>query len=137
MFLLPSEVYHRFEQRTGNKQSQLLQEIRWVLSEEGKYQNTDIRGDGQVVVVNFNTIPVEVVPAFECTDGSLIICDTKNEGQYKTADPAAELKALNHSDAKWNGNTRALARVMKKWQQYREVKGLKAFSARTIGDRVP
>ena len=31
IFLLPIEVYHRFEQRTGNKQSQLLQEVKSAL----------------------------------------------------------------------------------------------------------
>jgi hypothetical protein len=125
MFILPNEVYFRFQQRSGNIQSQLLQELREVLSLT--YSDTEMSGDRQVVVVKFGTIPVEVVPAFRCSDGSLIICDTKNDGRYKAADPVAELAALDASDTRWNGNTRALARMMKKWQQEREVKGLKAF----------
>jgi hypothetical protein len=127
MFLLPAEVYFRFEERSGNKQSQLLQEVRGVLSDQGKYQNTDINGDRQVVVVNFDSIPVEILLAFTCQDGSIIICDTKHGGYYKAADPAAELADLHASDRKWNGNTCALARMGKKWLQNRDVQGLKAF----------
>jgi len=127
LFLLPAEVYFNYEGRSGNKQSQLLQEVRGVLSDQGKYQNTEINGDRQVVVVNFDSIPVEILLAFTCRDGSMIICDTKHGGYYKTADPVAELADLEASDTKWNGNTRALAVMGKKWLENRNVKGLKAF----------
>lgn len=83
LFLLPGEVYWRFNKRAGNRQSQLLQEIRAVLAVT--YPQTRMRGDGQVVVVPFHTIPVEICPGFRCTDGSIIICDTNNEGRYKTS----------------------------------------------------
>jgi Second Messenger Oligonucleotide or Dinucleotide Synthetase domain len=127
LFLLPAEVYFNYEGRIGNKQSQLLQEVRGVLSNQGKYQNTEINGDRQVVVVNFDSIPVEILLAFTCRDGSLIICDTKHGGYYKLADPVAELADLEASDTKWNGNTRALAVMGKKWLEVRNVKSLKAF----------
>jgi hypothetical protein len=127
LFLMPAEVYFNYEQRSGNKQSQLLQEVRGVLADQGKYQNTEINGDRQVVVVNFDSIPVEILLAFTCDDGRLIICDTKRGGYYKVADPVAEMADLDASDTKWNGNTRALALMGKKWLQNREVKGLKAF----------
>src|SRR6267143_5088735 len=61
-FVLPSNVYYRFEERAGNKQSALLQELKEKLLE--KYPQTDMRGDGQVVMVKFNTLMVEIVPAF-------------------------------------------------------------------------
>jgi hypothetical protein len=64
LYLPPVDVYHQFERRSGNKQSQLLQELAGVLRET--YPQTTIRGDGQVVVVGFNTYRIEVAPAFRC-----------------------------------------------------------------------
>jgi hypothetical protein len=125
LFILPNEVWQRFEGRTGNKQSQLLQEIRGVLANTYG-QTTDIRGDGQVVVVPFGKIPVEVVPAFRCADGRLIICDTNNGGSYKYADPLAEIADLVAADGAHNDNARRLTRIMKKWQQFCDVP-IKAF----------
>jgi Second Messenger Oligonucleotide or Dinucleotide Synthetase domain len=115
LFLLPPLIYHQFQERSGNRQSQLLQEVKDVLART--YSQTTIRGDGQVVVVPFNTTPVEIAPGFRCTDGSIIVCDTNNGGRYKTSTAEAELAALNASDTRWNGNTRALARMMKRWQR--------------------
>ena len=48
MFVLPFEVYQRFEQRPGNKQSQLLQEVKGVLARN--YPATEMRGDGVLFV---------------------------------------------------------------------------------------
>jgi len=115
LFLLPPSIYHQFQQRSGNRQSQLLQEVKDVLART--YSQTTIRGDGQVVVVPFNATPVEIAPGFRCTDGSIIVCDTNNGGRYKTLTAEAELADLNSSDTRWNGNTRALARMMKGWQR--------------------
>jgi hypothetical protein len=115
LFLLPPSIYHQFQQRSGNRQSQLLQEVKDVLART--YSQTTMRGDGQVVVVPFNTTPVEIAPGFRCTDGSIIVCDTNNGGRYKTSTAEAELADLNASDTRWNGNTRALARLMKRWQR--------------------
>lgn len=127
LFILPSNVYWDFQRRSGNKQSQLLQDVRSVLADVGRYRNTEMRGDGQVVIVKFDSIWVEVVPAFRCSDGELIVCDTANGGRYKLTDPGAELATLDGSDARWHGNTRALTRMLKRWQDYRSVAGLKSF----------
>lgn len=42
LFLLPPTVYDRYKSRSGNVQSQLLQEVRAVLQE--RYPSTNIRG---------------------------------------------------------------------------------------------
>lgn len=115
LFLLPSAVYWRFQERSGNKQSQLLQEVRGVLTET--YPQTKMRGDGQVVVVPFNTTTIEVSPGFRCTDGTIIICDANEDGKYKTSTSEAELNNITTYDSLWNGNVRALIRIMKQWQQ--------------------
>ena len=124
LFLLPSDAYWRFQERTGNRQSQLLQEIKEVLA--ATYSATTMRGDGQVVVVPFDTIPVEISPGFRCQDGSIIVCDTNEGGRYITSTAEAELTDLTAADAACNGNARPLARLAKSWQRERDVP-LKSF----------
>jgi len=119
MFCLPWEVYFRFEERAGNRQSQLLQELRSVLLRT--YSTSAMRGDGQAVVVQFARMPVEVVPAFALNNGQYLIADTKHEGSWRHSDPAAELAALNRSDAATGGATRRLVRMAKQWQRYCDV----------------
>ena len=124
LFIMPYEVYQRFENRIGNRQSQMLQEVRANL--KGTYPRTDIRGDGQVVIVNVDGVTIEVVPAILLQDGRYWICDTNNEGRYKLADPASELKALQTADTVCKGNARQLTRLLKKWQIENKVP-IKAF----------
>lgn len=123
-FVLPSEVYHRFESVQGNKQSALLQEVRRIL--QATYPNTVLRGDGQVVVVAFNRMSVEVVPAFLLQGGQYWICDTHNGGQYKTSDPKSELAHIATINDAYSGNLRAIIMMMKAWQEYCNVP-LKTF----------
>ncbi len=114
MFVLPYDVWLRYQQRSGNKQSALLQEVKAKL---GKYYpHTDIRGDGQVVVVPFASYCVEVVPAFKLTSGKYWICDTHFGGSYTVTDPIAERTALDDADKASGGNTRDLIRMLKCWQ---------------------
>ena len=124
LFVLPNDVYYRYQNRTGNKQSQLLQEVKNVLAQT--YPQTKMRGDGQVVVVPFNTMPVEIALGFRCTDGSIIVCDANNQGRYISSSAELEESALVISDSKYNGNTRALIRMMKAWQTEKNVP-LKSF----------
>jgi tRNA nucleotidyltransferase (CCA-adding enzyme) len=93
LFVLPVDVYHRFQTYTGNKQSALLQEVKGVL--ENTYPSTEMRGDGQVVMVRFNTVNVEVAPGFALQNGQYWICDTNNGGRYKATAPKAEIDHIN------------------------------------------
>lgn len=116
MFVLPVSAYFRFERRPGNRQSQLLQEVKDVLSVT--YPNTQLRGDGQVVVVGFaNGHGVEVVPAFALENGQFQTCDTNDGGSYKVSDPRAEQSWINVLDVQTTGNTRNLIRLIKCWQR--------------------
>lgn len=124
LFLLPSAVYWRFEARTGNRQSQLLQEVKGVLA--CTYSRTSLRGDGQVVVVPFEDIPVEVSVEFRCQDGNIIVCDTNDEGRYRISTAAAEFASLSATDSSYGGKARALARMLKCWQRVADVP-LKSF----------
>jgi hypothetical protein len=116
LFSLPKSVYDRYQWRLGNKQSQLLQEVKDVLGET--YSLTAVRGDGPVVVVPFTSYAVEVVPAFLLDNGQYWICNTKNGGVYENFDPNAESKNISDSDTATSGNTRHLVRMMKCWQGY-------------------
>lgn len=116
LFVLPWDVYHRFEERVGNRQSQLLQEVKAVLG--ATYTESDMGGDGQVVVVRFASMPVEVVPAFAFSDGQFWICDTNDGGSYRLTDPRAEISELDSSDQLNRGVTRHLIRMMKQWQRH-------------------
>lgn len=124
LFLLPPTVYHQYQNRTGNRQSQLLQEVKGVLATS--YSQTTMRGDGQVVVVPFNTTPIEIALGFRCQNGSIIVCDANGGGRYTTSTAEAEAVDLATSDTTYNGNARVLARMMKQWQRERNVP-LKSF----------
>lgn len=89
-FLLPVAVYHRFQAYVWARQSALLQEVKGRLAVT--YHETDLSGDGQVVVVNFGSYSVEVVPAFALTThGHYWICDTHNGGSYEETAPWDEV----------------------------------------------
>ena len=113
-FLLPPDVYYRFQNYAGNRQSALLQEVKSVLSRT--YPNTDMRGDGQVVLVRFDSYAVEVVPAFVLDNGRYWICDTNGGGSYKETNPWAEVSHIETVDAANNRNLRPLIRMLKAWQ---------------------
>lgn len=123
-FVLPDSVRQRIESVQGNKQSYLLQEIRHVL--QRTYPNTSLRGDGQVVVVGFTRMSVEIVPAFRLWCGQYSICDTHEGGRYKTADPQAELAHIATTNIIFKRNLLPLVMMMKAWQTYCNVP-LKSF----------
>lgn len=77
-----------------------------------------MRGDGQVVMVQFDSYAVEVVPAFALDGGGYWICDTNGGGRYKKTHPDAEIAAVRVSNEASNNNTRDLIRMMKCWQAY-------------------
>ena len=109
-------MYQRFESAKGNKQSALLQEVKRVL--QRTYPNTDLRGDGQVVVVGFYRMSVEVVPAFALQNGQYLTCDTHAGGRYKIADPNAEIRHIRALDNSYSNNLRPLIMMMKAWRSY-------------------
>jgi hypothetical protein len=116
LFCLPRAVYDKYQAVSWprNRQSELLQEIKRVLS--ANYTTTRMRGDGQVVLVGFTTYAVEVVPAFDQGGGAYLICDTNNGGSYKSVRPYSEQEAVRTSSERTKGNTRSLIRMMKAWQ---------------------
>lgn len=114
---LPTEEYHRIEAYAGNKQSALLQEVKSSLGDT--YWQTDMRGDGQVVVVNFNTIKVEIVPVFRWDDaGAWLMPDTNGGGRWRMVYPNAEGATLDNADMVANRNCRPLIQIVKAWKYH-------------------
>lgn len=128
-FALPVEVYNRIEQVTGNKQSALIQEVKRVLQVD--YPQTDMRGDGQVVMVQFNSILVEVLPCFQRVDGKYIICDTNGGGSWKVVDPKAEIAFIEDGDLLTARNLRVIIRMLKIWKRECNVP-LKSYMLETL-----
>jgi hypothetical protein len=75
-----------------------------------------MRGDGQVVVVEFNRMSVEVAPAFRLQNGQYWTCDTNNGGNYVLSDPIAEINHITEIDLQCNANLRPLIMFAKAWQ---------------------
>jgi len=114
IFVMPPSEYKRYDEYRGNGQSQLLQDIKKVLLE--KYPNTDIRGDGQVVQVNFVSYNVEVVPGFRLKNGNYRIPDTHDGGGWKETSPKTEMENITNSNKLTNGNTVKLIKMIKAWK---------------------
>lgn len=114
-FVLPPSVYHRLQSYAWNRQSALLQEVKAVLAQT--YPDTDMSGDGQIVLVKFASYNVEVVPAFELQTGGYWICDTKNGGSYRYTNPRPEVAHIDAVDKANNANLRPLIRMLKAWQK--------------------
>jgi len=125
MFVLPPAEYNRYNNLLGNKQSQLLQDVKQILLKT--YSTTKMRADGQVIVVPFTSYAVEVAPAFLLTSGQYCICDTSLGGKWKTVDPKAESSALVASNKRSSGKTIHLIKMAKVWKYYCNVP-LKSFA---------
>ena len=115
IFVLPNSVKSRFDRYIGNGQSALLQEVKSNIQKT--YWNTDVGGDGQVVVVNFSDgIKFEVVPAFENSDKSYTYPDSNSGGSWKKTNPLPEIQAVAYRDNITNGNMKRLCKMIRAWK---------------------
>ncbi|HAT4331397.1 nucleotide-binding domain-containing protein [Clostridium perfringens] len=114
IFDLPSDKYKQYDDYSGNGQSALLQEVKKVLKE--KYTNTDISGDGQVVVINFKKYTVELVPGFKQSDDRFKYPDTNNGGSWKYTDPLSEISESNKTANDTDNNFIYIANMLRAWK---------------------
>lgn len=115
LFILPRSEFQRFQNRSGYVQSQLLQEVKNVLSDT--FPRTDLRADGQVIKSPFSDFSVEVVPAFLSDDGRYVVCDTNNGGSWKLTDPDAEQLSIQQADSVSLGKATHLIKMLKAWKK--------------------
>lgn len=116
IFKMPDEEFSRYDGREGNGQSDLLQDVKRILKE--KYPKTDIKGDGQAVVISFTNKPytIDLVPAFEQSDGSFKYPDTHKNGTWKTTKPIEEQDACNAADSLTNDNFTRVCNALRVWK---------------------
>ncbi|MGG1638246.1 SMODS domain-containing nucleotidyltransferase [Paenibacillus sp. NRS-1760] len=112
---LPTATYNKFNSYNSNGQSALLQEVKNVLQKT--YDTTHIKGDGQVIALNFNdNINFEIVPGFINNINSYNYPDTNNGGSWKTTDPRKEIEAINSRNTLTNKNLKRLCRMARAWK---------------------
>lgn len=114
LFDLPAEIYKKYDNYESNGQSALIQDVKAVLQE--KYPKTDIRGDGQVVVIEFNKYTVELVPGFRQSDDRFEYPDTHDGGSWKYTDPLSEQEECESCNAKSNGIYYDFCHIIRSWK---------------------
>jgi hypothetical protein len=114
LFDLPNETYKKFDNYESNGQSALLQEVKKYLKE--RYPKTDLRGDGQVVVIDFTNYTVELVPGFKQTDGKFKYPDTNDGGSWKKTDPIPEQDECKSFNTETDGNFINVCHMLRAWK---------------------
>lgn len=111
---LPWSTKTRIDSHTGNKQSNLLTEVKNIILKD--YTSSKISSDGQVVVIDFSDgVKFEIVPAFKYTDGSYCYPDTNNGGSWKSMDPKKEMDTFNARNNVHNKTMKILCRMVRAW----------------------
>lgn len=114
LFDLPESVYKKYDGFESNGQSQLLQDVKFLLKE--RYPNTKIRGDGQVVVIEFTKYTVELVPGFKQSDDTFKYPDTHDGGSWKTTDPLSEQNECHECDSVSGGIYYDFCHMLRSWK---------------------
>jgi hypothetical protein len=81
------------------------------------FPNTDLRGDGQVVLAPFQSYSVEIVPAFIRAAGGYLTAHTENGGTWRLSNPAAEFEVLKQADLETKGKATHLLQMLKAWKR--------------------
>ncbi|WP_043281933.1 nucleotide-binding domain-containing protein [Burkholderia multivorans] len=114
-----------------------------------RYPSTEIKGDGQVVVVQFQKFKVEVLPAFYRKDtNDYLHPDTNNGGSWKVTYPQQEMDAMREMNERTNRNFRHACKMLRSWKNehgapmsgilidtlcYRFFEGCKDFNEKSYG----
>jgi hypothetical protein len=131
IFIMPQEKHNQYADNSSNSQSQLLQDIKKILSE--KYTTSEkIKSWGKVVLIKFSdgTHDVELLPAWENDDKTLTIPNSENGGDWEIWDPRSEIKKIEDQDSKTD-KTKKLIRTIKKWSEQSLVK-IKSFEIENL-----
>ncbi|SEB27495.1 nucleotidyltransferase [Paenibacillus sp. 276b] len=116
LFVLPDSVYSEYNSKEGNKQSKLLQAVKKEIKK--RYPRTTVRGDGQVVVVKFESINyiAEVCPVFAESDGSFTYPDSNNGGSWKKTNPIPEISESEIINDETNDHYRHICNMIRAWK---------------------
>ena len=125
IFEMPSSLKNTYDNYIGNGQSAFLQSVKNSIALT--YPNTHLKGNGQIVEVNFTDgMSFEVLPAFKNSDDSYTFADSNAGGSWKTTNPIPEINAINNGDSLTNNNLKRLCKMARSWKGYCNVpiKGL-------------
>lgn len=116
LFILPSSKKKQYDDHDGNGQSKLLQDIKKEIKK--RYSRTIVRGDGQVVVVSFESLKkiVEVCPVFEQSDGSFLYPDANEGGSWKKTNPIPEIDEAAAFNITTNNNFSYVCYLVRAWK---------------------
>lgn len=116
LFIMPPEKFEQYDDNSSNSQSQLLQDIKKILSD--KYSTTDkIKAWGKVVLVQFSDgyHNIELLPAWQKDNGKFLIPNSANNGSWDEWDLKSEIVKIKKSNNDNNKKTIPLIRMIKKW----------------------
>lgn len=114
-FELPWSLYVQYKAHEGNGPSALLQAVRASLKD--RYRRTEIKGDGQVVVISFTGFVVEVLPAFVDKDADgYRFPDSHNGGSWKICKPVQEIDAVDRRNQDTNRNYKHVCKMLRAWK---------------------
>ncbi len=114
IFALPEDLYYTYNAYTSNGQSALLQKIRSII--QTTYSQTDVRGDGQVIVIQFSGFTVELCPAFLEDDNTFTYPDSNDGGYWKTTKPLQENIAVQELNILSAETYVKLCRFVRSWK---------------------
>lgn len=115
VFELPWDLYEQYKAYETNGPSQLLQRVRDSL--KTRYPQTTIKGDGQVVCIEFNKYRVEVLPAFwDREKEGYIYGDSNDGGSWKYCYPNLEIEAFDIRNGETNRNLKHVCKMLRAWK---------------------
>ena len=114
IFDLPAELFSQYDSHETNGQSNLLQDVKKKLIH--RYPRTEFKGDGQVVVIEFDAYTIELVPAFKQSDDTFKHPDSNNGGSWKITNPLAEINACAICEAENKGLFFHFCQLLRSWR---------------------
>jgi ribosomal protein S20 len=116
LFILPPYEFSRYDKYESNGQSQLLQDLRNVLSKRFPTKEF-ISAWGKVILVEApeGKHNIEILPAFKEEDDSFKIPNSEGGGSWESFDPRPSVDAIILQNALTKGLTRKLIRSIKRW----------------------
>lgn len=113
-FAIPKNKFEHYKGLGTSGPKTMLDDVKDSLKK--RYgDKTKIKVDGQIVGVFFSNYHVEVLPAYEDSDGNFTHGDT-NTGGWKLTKPRPEIKAVNDLNTQTNENLKDACRMLRQWK---------------------
>lgn len=113
LYELPERKYIQYKNHSSNGPSKLLQEVKKIL--DSTYPKTKVRGDGQVVVLEFSKILLELCPVFKNPDNTFTYPDA-NGAKWKNTNPLAEIMETEKFNEQIEGHHYNLSKILRAWK---------------------